>query len=110
VVALVYWALRRQVELAVLRGRSERSKELELLVLRQQLQVLQQQVERPRLRPQDRVLLAALSRSLPRSARPSKRRMLTSGVALLFDPFHPQTSRAPLGALVWQTRLRLNSC
>jgi putative transposase len=59
---------RRLVELVVLRLRSERSKELEILVLRHQLHILQRQVPRPRPRQADRVLLAALSRSLPRSA------------------------------------------
>jgi hypothetical protein len=63
--SLAYWMLRRLFELVVLRLRSERSKELEILVLRHQLHVLQRQVVRPRLRPADRVLLAALSRSLP---------------------------------------------
>lgn len=58
----------RLVELVVLRLRSERSKELEILVLRHQLLVLRRQVARPRPRPADRVLLAVLSRSLPRSA------------------------------------------
>jgi putative transposase len=60
--------LRRLLELLVLRLRSQSSKELEILVLRHQLQVVQRQVGRPRLRPCDRVLLAAFSRSLPRSA------------------------------------------
>jgi hypothetical protein len=60
--------LRRLFELVVLRLRSERSKELEILVLRHQLHVLQRQVSRPRLRPADRVLLAVLSRSLPKPA------------------------------------------
>jgi transposase len=55
------------LELVVLRLRSERSKELEILVLRHQLHVVQRQAARPRLRTADRVLLAALSRSLPRS-------------------------------------------
>jgi putative transposase len=67
-VSLVYWVLRRALELGLLRLRSEGSKELEILVLRHQLHVLQRQVSRPRLRPVDRLLLAALSRSLPRSA------------------------------------------
>ena len=71
VVSLVYWALRRLFDLLVLCLRSERSKELEILVLRQQLQVLQRQVARPRLRPTDRLLLAAYSRALPSSSWPT---------------------------------------
>jgi len=67
-VSLVYWVLRRLLELVVLRQRSEHSKELEILVLRHQLHVLQRQVARPRLRTADRVLLAAFGRSLPRAA------------------------------------------
>jgi putative transposase len=70
-VSLAYWVLRRLLELVVLRLRSERSTELEVLVLRHQLHVLQRQVARPRLRMVDRVLLAALGRSLPRSSRSS---------------------------------------
>jgi putative transposase len=66
--SLVYWVLRRLLELVVLRLRSERSKELEILVLRHQLHVVQRQVTRPRLRTADRMLLAAFSRSLPRPA------------------------------------------
>jgi putative transposase len=64
----MYWVARRLFELVVLRLRSERSKELEILVLRHQLHVLQRQVGRPRLRPADRLLLAAVSRPLPRPA------------------------------------------
>jgi transposase len=67
VVSLVYWALRRLLELLVLRMRSERVKDIEILVLRQQLRVLERQVARPRLRPSDWVLLAAFSRVLPRA-------------------------------------------
>jgi putative transposase len=66
--SLKYWVARRLFEMVVLRLRSERSKELEILVLRHQLHVLQRQVGRARLRPAARLLLAALSRSLPRPA------------------------------------------
>jgi transposase InsO family protein len=52
----------------VLCFRSPRSKELEILVLRHELSILRRQVQRPRLREADRLLLAALSRALPRRA------------------------------------------
>jgi putative transposase len=71
VVSLVYWALRRLLELLVLRMRSERAKEIEILVLRHQLQVLERQVARPQLRAADRALLAAFGRVLPRAAWPA---------------------------------------
>src|SRR6266536_1283124 len=61
-----YWVVRRLFELLILFGRSERAKEVEILVLRHELQVLRRQVGRPRLRSGDRVLLAALGRLLPR--------------------------------------------
>jgi putative transposase len=68
VLLFVYWALRRLLELQVLRTRSEREKEIEILVLRHQLRLLERQVARPRLRQADRALLAAFSRALPRPA------------------------------------------
>lgn len=66
--SFLYWALRRLVELVALQMRSEREKDIELLLLRHQLLVLQRQVARPQLRPADRALLAAFSRALPRAA------------------------------------------
>src|SRR5919198_5303218 len=69
--SLVYWVIRRLFELLVLLGRSERTKEVEILVLRHELQVLRRQVARPRLRASDRALLAALSGVLPRERRRS---------------------------------------
>jgi putative transposase len=67
-VSFLYWSLRRLLDLAVLRFRSEREKEIEILVLRHQLRVLERQVARPQLSPADRALLAAFSRVLPRRA------------------------------------------
>jgi putative transposase len=68
VLSVVYWSLRRLLELVVLRRRSEREKEIEILLLRHQLRVLERQVARPQLTPADRALLAAFSRFLPRRA------------------------------------------
>jgi hypothetical protein len=61
ILSFVYWSLRRLLELVVLRFRSEREKEIEILLLRHQLRVLERQVARPQLTPADRALLAARS-------------------------------------------------
>jgi putative transposase len=66
VLAFAYWSLRRLLELVALRRRSEREKEIEILLLRHQLRVLERQVARPALTPADRALLAAFGRMLPR--------------------------------------------
>jgi hypothetical protein len=65
-VSFLYWSLRRLLELLVLRRRSEREKEIEILLLRHQLWVLERQVVRPQLTSADRALLAAFTRVLPR--------------------------------------------
>jgi hypothetical protein len=49
----------------VLRTRSDTTKDIEILVLRHQLAVLQRRTPRPRLSRPDRALLAALTRLLP---------------------------------------------
>jgi putative transposase len=64
--SLLYWALRRIFELIVLGFRSEDAKEIEIVVLRHQLQVLRRQVARPELALRDRAILAAASRVLPK--------------------------------------------
>src|SRR6266487_440779 len=56
------------IQLLVLLARGDAAKDLEILVLRQQLTVLRRQVPHPRLEPADRALLAAISRRLPRSS------------------------------------------
>jgi hypothetical protein len=66
--SFLYWMLRRLLELSVLRLRSGRAKEIEILVLRHQLRVLERQVGRAQLQPADRALLAAFSGALPRRA------------------------------------------
>jgi putative transposase len=68
---LAYWVLHRLLELLLLLARSEHRKEVEILLLRHELQVLRRQVARPRLRAADRVLLAALAQALPRLRRRS---------------------------------------
>jgi putative transposase len=64
---LAYLTLCRSIQLLVLLARGDAAKEVEILVLRQQLAVLRRQVPRPKLEPADRALLAAISRALPRS-------------------------------------------
>jgi hypothetical protein len=58
--------LRCLLELLLLLARSEQRKEVEILLLRHELQVLRRQVARPQLRPADRFVLVALSQALPR--------------------------------------------
>jgi hypothetical protein len=52
---LVYVLACRLFELVVLLGRGERSKKLEILVLRHELSVLRRQVRRPQFTPRDRL-------------------------------------------------------
>jgi putative transposase len=66
--SLCYLVLRRVLQLAALRLRSNEFKELEIVVLRHELAVLRRQVARPELMPADRVFLAAASRLLPRAS------------------------------------------
>ena len=65
--ALVYLLLRRVVRLIAGSSNDELSTQVELLVLRHQLKVLERQVGRPRLRRRDRLFMAAIQQ------RPSSR-------------------------------------
>jgi transposase InsO family protein len=66
--ALSYLYLMTRRLLGILVGslRSEHAKDIEVVVLRHQLQVLRRQVKRPEFRPADRALLALLGSALPR--------------------------------------------
>jgi hypothetical protein len=54
--------------LVLLLGRSDGSKELEIVLLRHELAILRRQTRRPQLTTRDRLALAALSRVLPRGS------------------------------------------
>jgi putative transposase len=54
------------IDLLVLRGRTDRSKDAEILVLRHQVVILTRRVPCPRFEPSDRAILTALARVLDR--------------------------------------------
>jgi putative transposase len=56
------------LQFLVLLGRGHQAKEIEILALRHQVAILRRRVNRPDLNDGDRVLLAALSRLLPRAS------------------------------------------
>ena len=65
--SLCYVVLRRVLQLAALRFRSNDLKELEIVVLRHELAILQRRTRRPAMTWTDRLFLAAASRLLPRA-------------------------------------------
>jgi putative transposase len=113
---LAYLTLCRSIQLLALLTRVDTTKDLEILVLRHQLAVLRRQVQRPKLQPADRALLAALSRVLPRArwscffAKPDTllrwHRRLVAGTWT--DP-HRGTGRPPLDQELQQLIIRLAS-
>jgi putative transposase len=65
-VSFVYVVVCRLFAFVVLLARSDRSKELEILLLRHELSIMRRQTRRPKLAESDRLVLAALSRVMPR--------------------------------------------
>jgi transposase InsO family protein len=104
----------RLLELVVLLGRSDRAKELEILVLRHELSILRRQVGQPRFEPHDRLLLSALSRVPPRRSwhafvmRPETLlRWHRQLVASRWTYPHRRPGRPPIGVEVRELILRL---
>jgi transposase InsO family protein len=64
--ARFYRLVRLVIDLLVLRGRTDRSKDVEILILRHQLAVLHRQVPRPGFEPEERAMLSALARVVGR--------------------------------------------
>ena len=113
-VSSLYVVVCRLLELIVLVARGDRGKELEVLVLRHELSILRRQVGQPRFEPHDRLMLAALSRVLPRRSwnaflvRPETllrwhRRL----VARRWTYPHRRPGRPPIGREVRELILRL---
>src|SRR3954468_11432653 len=67
--SFLYIAFRALLGVLVRSRRGLDLKDLELLVLRHELEVLRRQVARPKLRAADRALLAAAASHLPRQSR-----------------------------------------
>ncbi len=78
--SFLYLAVRALIGLLVRSGRGSGVKDVELMVLRHELEVLRRQVGRPKLRPADRALLAAAAWHLPRASRGT--RLVTPGTLL----------------------------
>jgi transposase InsO family protein len=65
--SFLYLMARRLVGMLLGSLRSQHAKDVEIAVLRHQLEVLRRQVKRPAFRPADQAVLAVLSRAVPRS-------------------------------------------
>jgi putative transposase len=67
VISILYTCVRLLLGLLLVRARSSAARDVELLVLRHEVRVLRRQAKRARHHPGDRLVLAGLSRLLPRS-------------------------------------------
>ena len=74
--SFLYLAVRALLGALVRSRRGLHVKDVELLVLRHELEILRRQIARPKLRMVDRALLAAAACHLPRSCSPDPGRCL----------------------------------
>ncbi len=70
VLSILYLMLRRLLGIVPGSRSDDAAKDVEIAVLRHQVQVLRRQVGRPSLRPLDRMFLAAAAHLLPRDGGP----------------------------------------
>src|SRR5512133_3033243 len=83
---LIYQVFAKLLSWLVLHARTDTAKEIEILVLRHQLTVLQRRTPRPRTSWTDRAVIAAFTRLLPTGRRRG----------LLVTPLAPPTRHPPL--------------
>jgi len=95
---LIYQMFSTMLGWIVLRTRSDATKDIEILVLRQQLAVLQRRTPRPRMSWTDRALIAALTRLLPvrRSGCSSRRPPSCAGTASWSPAAGPPSLSGPV--------------
>ena len=91
--SLCYVLVRRVLQVAVWRRRSEAVQALEVVVLRHELAILRRQTKRPTLTMVDRLFLAASSRLLPRKAWSAF--IITPQTLLVASPFGDETVDLP---------------